>query len=82
MYRYRHWWRKRGALAPTFFRGALIYAFIYTITPLHECILNLIGRLFQDRPGGTFGTEPGIFEGPEILRMPRINSLKQQLLTG
>ena len=37
-------------------------------------------------PGGTFDSGPGIFEGPEILRMLRVNnfvkSLKVQLLTG
>ena len=31
------------------------------------------GRGERD-PGYTFGTGPGIFEGPEILRMPRVKN--------
>ena len=54
-----HRWRKRGSRGgpgpPLFFRGgpegALIYAFISTILPLHECISNSIDLPWKLKPG-------------------------------
>ena len=49
-------------------------------------LTTVIQGRWKKGPGGTFGTGPGILEGPQILKVPRVKKLvkglKEQLLTG